>query len=115
MNTEKLDNHLQTAAWGIILMLLGGLSLLPGDQTSIFILGIGIILLGLNLLRYAKGIPTNSFSIAFGTVAFTLGGIASLRSILGWKFHLELPLFPILLIAFGLYLLIPAPKQQENR
>jgi hypothetical protein len=44
-----------------------------------------------------------------------LGGIAFLRPILGWKTHLELPFFPILLIVFGLYLLIPSPKQKENR
>ncbi len=110
----KLDNRLQTAAWGIMIILFGGLSLVPGDQANLFVLGIGIILLGLNLLRYTSNIPINGFSTALGTVSLFLGGIATLRPILGWKAHLELPLFPILLIVFGLYLMIPSLKQKEK-
>jgi hypothetical protein len=114
MHTKKVDSRLQSAAWGLIILLLGGLSLIPGDQTGIFVLGIGIILLGLNLFRYVNQLPTNAFSIVLGVVALGLGGVASLRSVLGWDFHFDLPLFPILLIAFGLYLLIPSQKQKEN-
>ena len=76
MHTKKVDNHLQTAAWGIIIILFGGLSLIPGNQTKLFVLGIGIILLGYNLLRYVNKIPINGFSTAFGTVTLILGGIA---------------------------------------
>ena len=115
MYAKKVDHRLQMAAWGIIIILLGGLRLVPGDQTSLFVLGIGIILLGLNLLRYVNKIPMNGFSTALGTVSLILGGIASLRSKLGWKNHLELQLFPILLIVYGLNLLIQSPKQKENR
>lgn len=114
MNAKNLDSRLETGAWGIIIILLGGLSLVPGDQTSLFVLGLGIILLGLNLLRYINRIPTNGFSILLGTIALILGGVASLRSILAWQVHFEISLFPILLIAFGLYLLIPSPKKKEH-
>ena len=114
MHTKKVDSHLQTAAWGIIIILFGGLSLVPGDQTRFFVLGIGIILLGLNLLRYVNRIPMNGFSTALGMVSLILGGITSLRPMLGWKTHLELQFFPILLIVFGLYLLIPSSEQKEN-
>jgi hypothetical protein len=114
MTAEKLDNRLQTVTWGIIIILFGGLSLIPGDQANIFVLGIGIVLLGLNLLRFIKRIPVNTFSIVLGMVALSLGGIASLRSILGWKFQVDLPLFPLLLIAFGLYLLLPSSKEKED-
>lgn len=114
MNTKETDRRLQTAAWGIIIILFGGLGLVPGDQTNLFVLGIGVILLGLNLIRYINKIPINGFSTTFGMVALVLGGTASLRSILGWKTHLELSLIPILLIALGFYLLIPPPEQKEN-
>jgi hypothetical protein len=114
MRAKNLDSRLQTVAWGIIIILFGGLRLVPGDQTNLFVLGIGITLLGLNLLRYVNQIPVNGFSTALGIVTLILGGVASLRPMLGWKTHLELPLFPILLIVFGLYLLIPSPKQNGN-
>ncbi len=114
MYDTKLDKRLQTGVWGIILILLGGLSVVPGDQAGIFVLGTGIILLGLNLMRYINKYPVNGFSTTFGAVALMLGGLASLRLILGWEFRYELSFFPILLIAIGLYLLIPPPRQKEG-
>lgn len=115
MHTKKVDRRLHTAAWGISIILFGGLSLVPGDQTRFFVLGIGIILLGLNFLRYINHFPINGFSTAIGMVSLILGGIAFLRPMLGWKTHLELQFFPILLIAFGFYLLIPLLKRRENK
>jgi hypothetical protein len=111
----KLDNRLQTAAWGIMIILFGGLGLVPGDQTRFFVLGIGVILLGLNFLRYVNQIPMNGFSTLVGAVSLLLGGIATIRPMLGWKSHLELPFFPILLIIFGLYLLLPSSQPKKNR
>lgn len=115
MHAKNVDSRFQTVAWGIIIILFGVLSLVPGNQTSFFVLGIGIILLGLNILRSINSIPINGFSTALGIVSLILGGIALLRPILGWKTPLELPFFPILLIVFGLYLLITSPRQKENR
>jgi len=114
MHAKKIDNRLQTAAWGIIIILFGGLSLVPGNQTNLFVLGIGIILLGLNLLRSVNNIPINGFSTALGAASLILGGIASLRPVLGWRTPLELPFFPILLIVFGFFLLIPPSKRKQN-
>lgn len=114
MHTKKVDCHLQTAAWGIIIILYGGLCLVPGNQISLFVLGIGIVLLGLNLLRYINNIHINGLSTAFGMVSLILGGVAFIRPMLGWKNPLELSFFPILLIVFGLYLLIPTSNHKEN-
>lgn len=111
----KLDNRLQTVAWGIIILLFGGLSLVPGNQARFFVLGMGIILLGLNFLRHINHIPINGFSTIVGAVSLLLGGIASIRPILGWKSHLELPFFSILLVIFGLYLLLPSPAPKKNK
>ena len=114
MHAKKIDGRLQTAAWGIIIVLYGGLCLVPGNQTSLFVLGIGIVLLGLNLLRYINNIHINGLSTAFGMVSLILGGVAFIRPMLGWKNPLELSFFPILLIVFGLYLLIPTSNHKEN-
>ena len=69
-------------AWGAIFLLVGVLSLIPGDQNALFVLGTGLILLGLNLARYLSQIPTNGFRFALGSVAAVLGGVALLRPLL---------------------------------
>ncbi len=106
---KTLDKRYQTIAWGALLILLGSLSLIPGEQNAIFVLGAGIILLGLNLARYISKIPMNGFTITLGVLVSALGSMALLRPALNFP-RFELPLFPLLLIAIGLYLLIPSPK-----
>jgi hypothetical protein len=114
MNDIKtLNKRYEAVAWGAMFLLLGILSLIPGDQNDVFVLGIGIILLGLNLARYLSKIPTNGFTITLGVLAFVLGGVAVLRPVLNFP-RFELPLLPLLLVVIGLYLLIPGPKRVEN-
>lgn len=111
MNTTmELDHRFEMTAWGCLLLLLGGLGLTPGDQTDIFLLGAGIILLGLNLARYWEKIPMNKFTILLGSVAFALGIASLTRQAMNLP-PAELPLLPILLVTLGLYLLIPGPRR----
>jgi hypothetical protein len=57
MKKEKtLDRRYTISALGAVLLLVGVLSLVPGEQDSLAVFGIGVILLGLNLARYLKGI-----------------------------------------------------------
>jgi len=114
MNDIKtLNKRYEAVAWGAMFILLGGLSLIPGEQNDVFVLGIGVILLGLNLARYLSKIPMNGVTIALGIMAFVLGMVALLRPVLNLP-RFELPLFPVLLIVIGLYLLIPGPKRTQN-
>jgi hypothetical protein len=110
---KVLDARYEVAAWGIGLILVGGLSVLPGNQGAEGVLGIGIILLGLNLARYVSNIAVSPFSITLGMLALSLGAAALLRPVFGWGFHLDLPAFPTLLIVIGLYLLIPGRRRLE--
>lgn len=112
MNNDQLDRRHQTIAWGVLLILIGGLNLVPGDQTSWAILGSGIVLLGLNLMRSINRIPVSGFSLVLGVIALLLGALVVIRSALG--FHFEIELVPIMLVALGVYLLIPGPKKTEN-
>jgi len=113
MNNDQLDKHYQTVAWGAFLIIIGSLDLVPGNQTGWAILGSGIVLLGLNLVRSISKIPVNGFSLALGAIALLLGALVLIQSALG--FHLEIELFPIMLIALGVYLLTPSPKRMENK
>ncbi len=110
---KNLDKRLEAVAWGVGLTWIGILGLIPGDQNPIGLLGIGLILLGLNLARYLSRIPANIFTIVLGILVSGLGLVALLRQVFNFP-HFELDFFPLLLIVIGLYILIPAPKRLEN-
>ena len=114
MNDIKtLNKRYEAVAWGAMFILLGGLSLIPGEQNDVFVLGIGVILLGLNLARYLSKMPMNGVTIALGIMAFVLGMVALLRPVLNLP-RFELPLFPVLLIAIGVVILGQAAKRMVN-
>lgn len=110
---EDLDNRYEAIAWGIGFVWVGIYSLIPGNQNSIGVLGIGLILLGLNLARFLSNIPTNTFSTVLGILASILGLVALLRPVLNTP-RIELDFFSLLLVVIGLYILIPGRKRVEN-
>lgn len=115
MNDKKsLNKRYIALAWGSLFLWLGILMILPGNQSPIFMLGAGVILLGLNLARAISGIPISVFSITLGSLAFVLGLVAMFRTILNIP-PFDLPFFSIVLIVIGLYVLIPGPKNQEQK
>ena len=111
-HNEQLDKRYRSLAWGILFILIGSLSLIPGDQTSLAILGSGVILLGLNLARSVSRMPVNGFSLALGAAAFLTGAMVLFRAQLG--LHFEVELLPIVLIAVGLYFLWPQRKSEDD-
>ena len=58
-----------------------------------WLVGAGLIMLGLNAARYYTGIKMSRFSIALSIIALAIG--------LTDFFGLDLPLVPILIILFG--------------
>jgi hypothetical protein len=113
-DTKILNKRYAAIACGMGFILIGSLSLIPGEQNNIAVLGIGLILLALNLTRYISKIPVNGFSLVLGGTAFALGAVVLLRPVLSFP-RFELPFIPILMIAIGLYLLIPSQKLMEDR
>ena len=111
-NNNKLDKRYRTIAWGALFILVGTLTIIPGDQTNLAIIGGGIILLGLNLGRSISKIPMNGFTLALGAIVLLSGVVALISSQLG--FHFEIELFPIILIAIGVYWLIPERKKEDT-
>jgi hypothetical protein len=107
---QTLNRQYESITWGALFILVGILSLVPGIPPGAGTLGIGVILLGLNLVRSFSHIPTNGFTLTLGLVAAILGAAVLIGSLQG--FQLEGPFFPALLIAIGVYWLLPERKGQ---
>jgi len=91
-----LNKRLEAIAWGLFLIMIGGLWLLPDETVpeGAWLLGVGVIMLGLNGIRHLYGIKMSGFTIFLGIVALCIG----ISAFLG----VDLAIFPILIILWGL-------------
>ena len=110
INPEKaaLNKRLETVFWGLFLIMLGGWALIPNETIpkGAWSIGVGLLMLGLNLARYLNNIRMSGFTTILGILAL-LGGIAEL---LGWK-SLD---GALILIILGAYLILK-PWFDEKR
>jgi hypothetical protein len=92
---KSLNKRLEDIGWGLFLIMIGVIWLVPGAQLphGFWLIGAAAIMLGLNAVRYLNGIKMSGFTIALGLLALAAG--------LGSLFGLKLPLFAILLILIG--------------
>jgi uncharacterized membrane protein len=95
-----LNKRLETAAWGLFLIMLGGFALVPNSiaPKGAWALGVGLIMLGLNATRYFLKIRMSGFTTVLGILSL-VGGISDL---VGWT-SLE---GAWLLIILGAYLVV---------
>jgi len=84
---QALDKQLETIGWGLFLIMIGGIGLVP---QGVWLIGVGLIMLGLNAARYVHGIKTSNLTIVLGILAL-LSGLGDLLGV-------ELPVFAIVLI-----------------
>jgi VIT1/CCC1 family predicted Fe2+/Mn2+ transporter len=93
---QALNQRLEAISWALFLIMLGGIGLIPDALVpeGTWLVGVGLIMLGLNLARSLTNIPMSSGTLFLGALAL----IAGLASIFG----VNLPIFPIALILLGL-------------
>ena len=108
-NTSKSNLDFGTIAWGAFFILWGITEIFKSLPNGTGAVGIGVILVGLNLVRSWKGQPTSGFSTTFGILALLLGGLELASPYLHLSF--DLPIFAILLLALGLITLMRAMKK----
>jgi hypothetical protein len=99
---RRLDRRLDSIAWALFLIMIGGLGLVPDEQVpeGTWLIGVGLIWLGLNGARYLNDIKVSGFTTVLGVVALLAGS----SDLLG----VDLPLLPILLILLGANILFKA-------
>jgi hypothetical protein len=103
-DTRALNRKYETIAWGAFFIWLGITNLLRGLPEGVGAVGIGIILLGLNLARAMSKIPTSGVTLFLGALALVLGAFDIARAVL--RLEIELPFFPLLLIVIGVVWLV---------
>jgi len=108
-NTRKSTFNLEAIAWGALFIFWGISELFPSLPQGAGALGIGIILLGLNLARSWQGQHTSGFTTTLGILALLLGGLELAQPYLHLPF--ELPIFAILLLTLGSITLLRAMKK----
>jgi hypothetical protein len=90
-----LDKKLDSIGWGLFLIMIGGLWLVPEGTfpEGTWLIGTGVIILGLMIVRYLYNIKVSGFWVVLGIVAIAFG--------VSDVFGLDIPVFPILIIIFG--------------
>ena len=95
-----LNKRLETIAWGLFLIMLGGFMFVPKNLApdGLWSIAVGLIMLGLNVARYLNHVRMSGFTTILGLISI-LGGVVQL---FGVK-HLE---GAFLLIMLGAYLIL---------
>ena len=94
------NKRLETVFWGLFLIMLAGWWLIP-DETApkgLWSIGVGLLLLGLNAVRYFSKIKMSGFTTFLGILSL-LGGIIELTGVANLNGAL-------LLIVLGAYLIL---------
>ena len=92
---NALDKRLDSIGWGLFLLMIGGLWLAPEGSVpeGTWLIGTGLIILGLTGVRYLNRIKISGFWVVLGILALGCG--------LSDLFGIDLPVFAILLIIVG--------------
>lgn len=110
---QKTKRTFDVVTWGALIIWWGVTELVPSMPIGVGILGVGLILLGLNLARLLNGFLIGRFSTIIGVLALVWGGLELAGFALDLPF--EIPIFAILLIAGGLgYLLVELSGNKMN-
>ena len=106
-----LDKRLDAIGWALFFIMIGGLWLAPEGSLpeGTWLIGTGVIILGMTWIRHANKLVISGFWVFMGTLALVTG----LSSVFG----LNIPVFPILLVIVGLSVILKpflGGKKEQN-
>jgi len=92
---RALSRRLDELAWALFLILIGAIWLMSAGTVpeGAWLVGAGLILLGISAVRSLKGIKMSGFAIVLGVLALVAG--------LGHLAGVKVPVFAILFIIIG--------------
>ncbi len=112
-NKMSLNRNFEAIAWGALFIWWGITVLIPSLPNGTGLIGVGLILLGVNAARYLNGVAISWFSTTIGILALVWGGLELAGAVLSLPF--ELPVFAILLIVLGLIVLAGQLTANKNK
>jgi len=103
---KELDKRLDTIGWGLFLIMIGGIWLVPEGTVpeGTWLIGVGLIILGLMAIRSMNGIKINVFWLVVGMIALTIG--------IGEVYGINISVLPILLIIIGANIVIKSVSRK---
>ena len=100
---------LTTLAWGLFFILVGGAWIYGEtfriDMGTVIALGVGLILIGLNLARSSIGVNMSKFSLGIGILALLIG--------LARYFVVKVDIIPLIIILIGLFVIAEAIARRK--
>lgn len=107
--SRRQGRRLDEIGLALVLVLTGGLWLAPKAivPEGSWLVGLGLIVLGLNAARRLRGLKASGFGLIAGLVAFAAG--------IGRIIGRDLPIIPGLLIVLGIGLVIRAAAGGKGR
>jgi hypothetical protein len=112
--TKLMNTRYQSVARGLLAILWGATILFDFLPIGLGLIGSGLILFGVNILRTIKGLRIENDNAEIGTLALAWGGLELARPFLRQLFpsaDLDWVIFAILLAGFGVILLTRAVLQ----
>ena len=106
-NIQILNRKYEAVAWGLLAILWGITILFDFIPFGVGVLGTGLVVLGVNVVRSFNDLPTKNDNTVFGILMLAWGGLELARPILRILFEsadLDWVIFAILLIGLGLIL-----------
>lgn len=102
---QTMNQNFKAIAWGALFIWWGITEMITSLPDGTGAIGMGLILVGVNIARSLNGLPANRFSTTLGILALVWGGLELVGTFLNLPF--ELPVFAILLILLGVIILTP--------
>ncbi len=104
----ELNKRLESIAWGLFLVMIGGFALIPHGliHQGWWSIGVGAIMLGLNAARYLNHLRMSGFTTVLGILS-VIGGVVQL-------FGVENVEGAFLLIILGAYFIIKPWLEQRK-
>ncbi len=104
----SLERCLESVGWGVLLIAIGIIWLLPERDVphGTWLIAAGLIMLGLNAVRFFSGLRTSGFSLVAGILALLAGS--------GEFIGVRVPLLPVALIVIGVYILLRPLRHRDS-
>lgn len=103
-NTQTLNRNFEAITWGTLFIWWGITELVPSLPDGFGAIGIGLILIGVNVARSLNRLPVSRFSMTLGILTLVWGALELVGVLLRLPF--EIPVFAILLILLGGIILV---------